>query len=167
MHILLLLFLEVNRTLVAPLAPRLRTDPDPDWLSVRYLDYDEPALQQLNTSSLTDKPAIAGIESSTPITTPSFGGITPAAEEGAGILLVGEQQQQEVNRGRPSTRLGRVVAGWVSLLPDAARSWGRLEQFLELIEGIGNMGDRERDLLLNRRMVCRLSSFFLQVRLLL
>lgn len=67
------------------------------------------------------------------------------------------------DKGRPCTRLGRVVDGWLSLLPDAARSWGRFEQFLEFMEGVSDMGDRERDLLLNRRMVCRLSSFFLQV----
>lgn len=64
---------------------------------------------------------------------------------------------------RPCTRLARVVDGWLTLLPDASRAWARLEQFLELMEGIGYMGDRERDLLLNRRMVCRLSDFFLQV----
>lgn len=67
---------------------------------------------------------------------------------------------------RASARLSRVVDGWLTLLPDAARSWGRLEQFLELIEGVGYMGDRERDLLVNRRMVCRLCDFFLQASLL-
>ena len=66
-------------------------------------------------------------------------------------------------KGRPCTRLGRVVLGWLGLLPDAARSWVRFEQFLELVEGVSDMGDRERDLLLHRRMVCRLSSFILQV----
>lgn len=64
---------------------------------------------------------------------------------------------------RQCTRLARIVDGWLTLLPDASRAWARLEQFLELMEGIGYMGDRERDLLLNRRMVCRLSDFFLQV----
>lgn len=90
-------------------------------------------------------------------------GTASALEEEAesGLPLVGEGQEED--KGRPTTRLGRVVAGWVSLLPDAARSWGRFEQFLEFIEGVGNMGDRERDLLLNRRMVCRLCSFLLQV----
>lgn len=66
-------------------------------------------------------------------------------------------------RQRACARLSRVVDGWLTLLPDAARSWGRLEQFLGLIEGVGYMGDRERDLLINRRMVCRLCDFFLQV----
>lgn len=64
---------------------------------------------------------------------------------------------------RPCSRLGRVVSGWLGLLPEAARSWNRFEQFFELIEGVSDMGNRERDLLLYRRTVFRLSSFFLQV----
>ncbi|CAM9294212.1 unnamed protein product [Scytosiphon promiscuus] len=122
----------------------------------RYLHYDEspPSLQQLDASPHGDQPAAATIGGGTSSAVQGSGGITLAAGEGT--------RGGEVDRGRPSTRLGRVVAGWLSLLPDAARSWGRLEQFLELMEGVGNMGDRERDLLLNRGMVCRLSSFVLQ-----
>lgn len=67
---------------------------------------------------------------------------------------------------RASARLSRVIDGWLGLLPDVARAWGRLEQFLEFIEGVGYMGDRERDLLINRRMVCRLCDFFLQASVL-
>ncbi|CAM9974085.1 unnamed protein product, partial [Choristocarpus tenellus] len=63
---------------------------------------------------------------------------------------------------RPRTRLPKMVDGWVGLLPEAARGWGRLEQFLEFVEGVGNMGDRERDLLLERHMVGKLIDFFLQ-----
>lgn len=76
---------------------------------------------------------------------------------------VNEIDESGQDGGTPYSRLGRVVSGWLGLLPDAARSWSRFEQFLELIEGVSDMGDRERDFLLHRRMVFRLSSFFLQV----
>ncbi|CAM9654625.1 unnamed protein product, partial [Ectocarpus fasciculatus] len=144
----------------------------------RYLDYDDPSpsQQQLDPSSLADQsitagggPGAASTIAGTPTATPTSSGTASALEEGTESALwpaAGEQVRLQEDmgeeRGRSSTRLGRVVAGWVSLLPDAARSWGRFEQFLEVIEGISNMGDRERDLLLNRQMVCRLGSFFLQ-----
>lgn len=149
-------------------------------MACRYLDYEGPSSQQASTTTTTGAPPIstggpapaleAGAESAarpagTVMVMAQPADQTAAAAgdgEGRGEEVV-EEEEEEQNRGRPSTRLGRVVAGWVGLLPDAARSWGRFEQFLEVIEGVGNMGDRERDLLLNRRMVCRLGSFFLQV----
>ncbi|CAN0546794.1 unnamed protein product, partial [Ectocarpus sp. 12 AP-2014] len=143
----------------------------------RYLDYDDPSpsQQQLDPSLLADQSITAGrgdgataAIAGTPTATPTSSGTASVLAEGTENALLpaaGDQvqlQEETEERGRSSTRLGRVVAGWVSLLPDAARSWGRFEQFLEVIEGVGNMGDRERDLLLNRQMVCRLGSFFLQ-----
>lgn len=144
----------------------------------RYLDYEEEAsLPQLDAfphpadqtaAALTGGTPSAAATTPTPAVTLAIASGTAASALEAGAesglpLVLGEDRGDD--KGRPTTRLGRVVAGWVSLLPDAARSWGRFEQFLEFIEGVGNMGDRERDLLLNRRMVCRLSSFLLQVRL--
>lgn len=146
----------------------------------RYLDYDESSLQQQHQQHASAVRATAA--AATPSTPQTSGGTAPALEEGAGSAArrrgwggeegkegegegeEGEDEDEEEDKGRPTTRLGRVVAGWVSLLPDAARSWGRFEQFLEFIEGVSDIGDRERDLLLNQRMVRRLGSFFLQAR---
>lgn len=135
----------------------------------RYLDYDEAADKGESPSSSPSSSTIAEQQ---------------AAHEGGGGVVdsivdaIRAETEMEATLTMPAaapapapagdarrscTRLGRVVAGWLGLLPDAARSWGRFEQFLGVMEGVSDMGDRERDLLLNRRVVCHLSSFFLQV----
>lgn len=110
----------------------------------RYLDYEGNPLNGIGSGAISDET----------VTGTFFG---PPNAAGAIDIVAVEPLQQ-----RASARLSRVVDGWLTLLPDAARSWGRLEQFLEFMEGVGYMGDRERDLLVNRRMVCRLCDFFLQ-----
>ncbi|CAM9156153.1 unnamed protein product, partial [Discosporangium mesarthrocarpum] len=106
-----------------------------------------------------------GVMSAPFTSTPSPGSAEDPQQWGGEVGEGGDLMSMAGGGGQtfhPRTRLAQVVDGWVGLLPDAARAWSKMEQFLEFIEGVGNMGDRERDLLLRRHMISKLIDFFLQ-----
>jgi len=63
---------------------------------------------------------------------------------------------------RPVSVTSRFLDGLLTLLPESAKSWMRIEQYVQIFEDIARLGGEECELLLSRRCISKLVDFFLR-----